>query len=305
MRTLCAVCAAMILALLAAPVGAKPPKEPDPAQESARMLALGIELQKRGRHIEAIQIFDDALALFAHVKIRYYKMNSLVALGRVEEAAAILKAIREAPELADRKDTLDRLAKTLEQALKPRPVRIEVAERLPARLSVDGKDVGLAPQNMALSPSSHRVEASLDGYITEVRTFDVAPGTTQITIKLELREKQAAPVVEPIVEPAIEPPNYWLPWTLIGAGAAAVVGASGYWAKHAIDSGNLEPGDTQSPINLILGGVVTGAGVALMATGLVLYPWDDGPQDGDEGVDVEAGFMELKGGGLFLLGGQF
>ena len=313
LRTLLAACLA--LGVLALAAEAKPP---DPRAESARLLGEGIELQKRGRHLEALDVFQRAHDIVPHVKIRWYRLKSYQALGRIRDARRVLLAIADAPELQDRRKELDELRVTFDQALGAVAVQVSAAGiegTAAAELRIDGRPSGKLPLTLHLVPKSYLFEARLEGYEPTPVTVAIKPSRETVEIELKLTKKKPVvpklgkPELIPKPEPKPKPGGRWLPWTLIGAGIAATLGSAGFFAKHAIDAGELDEarGDEQSPINLVLGGVTAGVGVGLIVTGALLLPDDDGGKTRKAGTGAPVGvsLWEVPGGGLVLMTGRF
>lgn len=291
--------------LMGVPAMAKPPETP--AQAAARLTRLGIQLQDEGRHLEAIRIFDDALQRVPHVKIRYYKMRSYHALGRAADAQAILVDIIDDPALQDRRAELNELRTTLKQALQPVSVRVVTPAVSGATVTLDTKRMGRTPLDLQVVPGGHTLKLERDGYKTHEQALTVTPGQAQQVLEITLSKVEVVPEATPEPEPK-PAPNTWLPWTLIGVGGAAVLGSSGFWAKHVSDAAEVDklgPGYSQSSINLILGGVTAGLGAGLIVTGIVLF--DDDESDAQPAAPAVStiGTTPLPGGGAVFVGGRF
>ncbi len=300
----------VVTALLVA-AGTVMAKPPDPRAEAAKLLGLGIELQKNGRHLEAIKIFDDAHSKVPHVKIRYYKMKSYQALGRLEDARAILNKIFDDPALAAKKNEMLELRKTFDQALKAVDIRIVATGLEGADVYVDGNSVGKTPFAGQLTPGTHVIRVAMKGYKDETRTVRLLPGADVTAVTVDL--KKAAPTIK-IDKPVKPPPppkkSKWLQWSLIGGGAALALGSVGFFAKHSSDGSELEdlranaqPGqiyDDQTSGNLIMGGVFAALGVGLVTTGLVLWPWNEGGDKSSKSVNIEALGVGADGDGSYI-----
>lgn len=307
-----AVAVLVALLVFASPALAEPPTDAD-RQEAARLLGLGIQLQEGGRHLEALRIFDDAHQRVPHVKIRYYTLLSFHALGRHADAMKVLEEIYEAPELDRRhRRRLDELRQTLQAALQAVQVRIEADGVVGARVFVNDREVGITPYLAELAPGAYVIRIQMDGYEPTQRAVTIQPTHETVQVSMAMTaaadpdpdpnpDPDPAPDPQPDPTPAPDGSELILPWTLIGVGIAAVVGSTGYWVKHAVDNSNLEPGDEQSPINLILGGVAVGVGAGLIVTGVLLLPE---PAESEPGVDG-VGILSIEGGGVIFATGRF
>ena len=304
---------ALLLALTPPPAAAAPP--PSDREDAAKLLGLGIQLQKAGRHLEALKVFEDAYGKVPHVKIRYYTMQSYQALGRIGDARRVLVEIMEDPALQDRRRKMEELKKTFDQALTPRPVRITVTGAPAASVFIDGEARGKAPLLVELVPRSYLIRVEAKGFDGQSKTVTVPPGHGTISVTFDLLPRAVVDPKpdekpkEPLPRPT-EVPSWrrWVPWTLIGTGIAASLGSVGYFVKHAVDTGKLEEGDTQSPVNLIGGGVFLGVGIGLITTGILLFPDEPKPSatTGSAGLSLnELGALPIEGGGIVILGGRF
>lgn len=308
MRTLTLRGLIVLLCLTLAGVAvAKPPAPETSGQAAARLTRLGIQLQKEGRHLEAIRIFDDALGKVPHVKIRYYKMRSYHALGRAADARAILVKIIDDPALQDRRSELEELRNTLDQSLRPSKVSIVTPGIDGASVFLDDVLKGKTPCVLDVVPGGHHLKITADGYSDASRSLKVSPGDGKREVSIPLLKKAVVPDVTPTPKPAPDPPNYWLPWTLIGAGGVSVLGSTGFWVQHLSDADKLETlpeGYSQSSINRIMGSVTAGLGVALIVTGVLLLP-DSGDEAEEASMAPTVGAVPLQGGGAVFIGGRF
>jgi hypothetical protein len=187
-----------------------------------------------GRHAEAAALYRESYALYAHP-------GTLFNLALSEtEAGHRARAHRAWSELLARYgDVISELAhRTAEQrlrALEPELARIEiVSEPEGARVAVDSELLGSAPVSIAIEPGQHRVEAALEGYVSQ--SWEVA---VVAQARLEHRftlapDRPAEPANVVLVRaPILDPPrpvpaesfeNGPWPWILGGAGVLAIAG---------------------------------------------------------------------------------
>jgi hypothetical protein len=131
-----------------------------------------------------------------------------------------------------------------------------------ARLTIDGKDIGVAPYRGSLAPGPHRIVASREGYEAVEMDIDVAADQADVQsfeVKLTVRETAPPP-------PPRSRPFRTLKWAGAGATVAALAWGSVWIAVDGKGTcgGPLETCpevyDTRMP-----GLVIAGAGVALGA----------------------------------------
>jgi len=151
------------------------------------------------------------------------------------------------------------------------PPRLAITTREPGMaVTVDGQPSGLSPlpEPLELAPGPHTVRLEKDGFVPIQRRVELAPGDV-VTLELE----------PPVPEPGS---SVWA-WTTLGSGAALVGLGAGYFIHYGVlyadaqdPPADEEPG-TVEDTDLIVGGIATGLGAALIVTSFFLWPGDEGP----------------------------
>jgi hypothetical protein len=158
---------------------------------------------------------------------------------------------------------LDRALAT--DARRFQPVTLAVASHpAGATIALDGRPAGVTPLRLRISPGSHEVAVSLEGYRTQTRDLEAEGGQD---LEIDFPLAPAEPVRR--LSPALK----WLAW-----GGAAVALAAGGWlvARDGDDAGGgggaVEGRETHA--SGTEGVVWIGVGVVLGATGATLWAFE-------------------------------
>jgi hypothetical protein len=166
---------------------------------------------------EALDLYLDALKSWDHPSIRYNAAVCLIKLDRMVEAYEHMQAaMRYGAEPLG--PVLHKQGETYLQILKSSVSHLEVVCPDPGGISVtlDGKRLDKCPDTLLVTPGKHQIVSEKAGYRTERREVTAPPGgkeTVVIVMQLEGTRKLERRW------------SRWLPWTVVGVGAAFSVAA--------------------------------------------------------------------------------
>ena len=221
------VVAIAIILASAAPARAEDPwAKGVPAETQKKANALFAEANQlfaKQAHPAALVKYEQAIALWDHPLIRFNMAVTLVRLDRLIEAAdALEQALRfgAAPFPAE----LYQQALDYKKLVGGRVGTIEAScTQKDAHVLLDGKRWFTCPrtERMRVTAGEHTLVGERDGFITLSRRVVVAGGATAKE-KLELLPIDAAVKFE-------YPVSRWVPWAIVGAGAAIGFGGLGVY----------------------------------------------------------------------------
>ena len=212
---------AVLLSLSAAAKGAPPPPDDD-TQAAKKYFQWAQNLYKQARYAEAINKFEEAYRLKPHPTIFFNIGRCYEQLGDINKA---LKNYREylriAPDAKDRELVTDAIT-NLERRLREQGVQhlSILSDPTSARVSIDGKYVGLSPLAIELPPGNHRMTLAKEGYDTVEKGFVLSPDKSmELEVALKV-QAPAAPPPPPVA--AVQPKSAGEPVKTTAAPAAAV-----------------------------------------------------------------------------------
>jgi tetratricopeptide (TPR) repeat protein len=283
------------------------PADVNPKKKAIDLVKLGIELQTEGRHELALSAFDEAWSYEAHPKVLFYKARSLMALKRFSDARDAYLRLQSESSLkgGQSAEIAVNLAEAVEQ-LRVTEVTIGSGGVPGVIISVDGRELGVAPVSATWPRGTYRLSAERAGYERVDETLIVAG---EVNLAVDLLPKNPVAKPEPVPETLAidrheerdEPAgNTALAWTTLGAGASAFVAGGaflGYYAwlhTRSLSADEMLEDDT---IDLVLGASLVAVGVGLGVTSIFLFPGDGEagptawllPWGGTESVGVSLG----------------
>lgn len=257
----------------------------------------GREMYRQGNLEGAVEEFRTAFDLFpTSSKLAFNLGRVSERLGRTAEAANWYRTyLKLAPEAPDRAE-IEALVASLERRLTAQQGTLVVTtEPLGAAVFVDGATTaaGQTPLTVRLAPGEHALRVTLEGHRTALQTINLEAGQrSAMTVRLEPME--AAPPPEdppPVVDraPADDGAVRWLPWAVMGAGAA-VAGTGAFFVAKAFDAqderdatiqdgGSVEDAkaaDDDARTFQTVGWIGVGVGVAAIGGGLAWWLLDTG-----------------------------
>ena len=195
----------------------------DKQHEAEAIFAEGNTLFAEQSHAAALDKYRAALAIWDHPLIRFNLAVTLIRLDRVLEAADDLeRALRFGA--APFKPELYEQALDYQRLLAGRIGTLSVSCDQPdARVQLDGKSWLACPgqKTERTLVGEHTVVAERRGYLTSSRRLVVTGGAT-VKHAVELVSLDKAVVLE------YRYPR-WIPWTVLGAGAAITLGGAATW----------------------------------------------------------------------------
>ena len=230
-----ALCLATITA--PAPAEADPPSS-DPAPPSVSLpwhQGVSTESKRQAREsftraaefkaqfllADAVAAYEDALSHWEHPEIRFELATVLMKIGRyLDTYASLQRALEWGPEALTEKDRAE--ARTMEQILLSQHLTmVELRCDQPGvEVTLEGKPLFVGPGRWRgpVLPGERVVSARKSGLYPVVRRESLQPGQ-RITATLELSEDR-------ILETR-RWQRAWLPWAVVGAGAALGVAGAG------------------------------------------------------------------------------
>ena len=195
-------CVAAVLVLLsAAPASAQSAADKKRAQE---LQVAGVRLLDQGDNRGALKKFEEAIRIFPSPKILFNMGRAHAAMGSdVEAVNEFERFLDEAPYAP--KQSRDEAEKIV-QGLRPRLSYVEIGtDDVGSRISVDGREVGLAPlaRPLAISPGAHELRVEKADMLTETRSVSPVAGQ-KVRVFVKLRPLAASKPV--VVAPPPPPP---------------------------------------------------------------------------------------------------
>ena len=233
------VCA--VLLLQAAPVGAQPERE-----RATELFRRGNEEFARGRVHRALEAYRAAWLLAKSFDIACNLGRAEAELGMSRDAAEHLDhCLRNFPASgrAELREAETRFRELYERVRSLVAVVIPRIEPTGAALTLDGRAIGVSPLSgpLFVLPGSHRLDASLKGYVDASRVVEMRPGETY-SVRLSLQRDMPAtappaPVEGRKAEPALQ--SLKLPLVVGGAGLALIgLGAATLFSVRAGERGD-------------------------------------------------------------------
>ncbi|MBT8492621.1 MAG: PEGA domain-containing protein [Deltaproteobacteria bacterium] len=338
MWRLCAGVAFLVVASTQAQAQNQPAQEPEhsrPAPEPERPWARGVApgdqqtalaLFETGNkqfvdesYVEARTTYERALAKWDHPSIRYNLSECLIHLDRPVLAYEHLQmslTFGAAP-LGER---VYRRALTRQKLLESSLARVEVSgDQSGARFSLDGEELFVGPgsRTVVVKPGRHLLVVEKEGFSTLSDRIVAIPGEPY---KARI---QLAPVVADGVE-LRRRWSAWMPWMVVGAGAAVGLAGGGLLLKGESDLGDFDdavvetcPGgclddaipellDDRDRANRyrLAGGVLLGVGAAVAVTGSVLVIFNQ-PKKITTGKSVQVSGLLVPGSAGMTISGRF
>lgn len=226
------IIAAIAVASVIAPAGPAAAESPTPwahgvpTADQAQANALfeeGNQLFAQKAHALALDKYKAAIALWDHPMIRFNMAVTEIRLERILEATHDLeRALRfgEAPFAPG----LYHQALDYQTLLKGRIGDLEVScEQAGVQVMLDGQPLFECPgvRTLRVMAGEHVVVGDRAGFLTSSTRVVVASGDTAAH-RIQLVSLEAATVIE-------YPHPRWLPWTIVGGGAAITLGGLGFY----------------------------------------------------------------------------
>lgn len=177
MKAFLALLLCMSFLCLPVAVFAGPPSEAD-AKKVVKMTADAAIAFDKGDFEKALQLYNQAHALWANPKITFAIVKCLEALKRYKEALdAATRGLNENPDATIQSRLMGKKA-TLEQALTKGKLDLRIAPT-GSTVLIDGKSVGNAPLDpIELSVGNHQIEISHPNHAKIVQGVTIVGGTT-------------------------------------------------------------------------------------------------------------------------------
>lgn len=301
----------LVATSLAAPRGVvAQPAATATKQEAADLVNRAVALQKAGEHVTALPLFSEAYALRPDPILLFLKARSHFALAQYAEARDAYVAVRRHPEQVGPRNMLElerNLARCNDE-LKETRVHVATTGVSGASLLLDGRFVGRTPLDVSLRRGVYTARLEKEGYLSHESALEVT-GEAELPFEVALQAIAPGPVPsEPVVAAPVvaaapqEKPSSGLSrtaWAWITVGASAVVLGTGlgFLGDYAVKKGSSLPADEHwegTTANLAIGGTLTGVGVALATTAIVLFA-----TNGDSRATESTGFFLVPSpGGL-------
>jgi hypothetical protein len=157
----------------------------------------------------------------------------------------------------------------------PKPALLQVKTKPDVcELVIDGKPFGrVKKEPIELPPGEHQIEARAEGFVSVSSRVLLEPGkVTEVALTLSPIQVEKALVSQ------VRPRRALWNWVGIGLGSALIAGSVFPFVRYGLDKKEARPasayytGDTVSPTNAIIGGVLLGTGTVAIVTSLVLWP---------------------------------
>jgi hypothetical protein len=177
---------------------------PASAQDASDLVKEGVQLRREGHGVEALAVFERALAMEPTPRNRAQVALAEQALGFWVEAERDLSAALAAGEgtwFAQHQDALNKALDAIRRRLATLVVDVNVDG---AELWINGVRAGTAPMPnpIRIVAGSVVVEARADGYAPQTHRLEIDPGA-ETNDRLELTP---LPVAEPVSRPAASEP---------------------------------------------------------------------------------------------------
>jgi hypothetical protein len=260
----------------------------------------GVRAFGERRYADAVQSFVEADALAPSAPLSF---NIARAFERLDNAAAALRwyrdYLRRSPQAANAAEVQARVSEHA-ATLAARGVQQLTVLTSPdgATLSIDEQPVGPTPITLELKPGRHRAILHLTGYLDQTAEFVLDARTPQ-DLSLKLVAQPPAPTGNVAPAPRASSPNADrgasptekerrfgpVPWVVVGAGAASMLGALGFeLGRRSAESAaeNASQLDYQTHFDAMQGRQTTArvlfaVGGGLLVTGGVLFFLDRPP----------------------------
>ncbi|HEU4407920.1 MAG TPA: CDC27 family protein [Polyangiaceae bacterium] len=298
------------------------------ANEAREAFRAGISLEQAGDWERALKKFRDAAGFKSTPQVRFHIARCLEKLGHWTEAIGAYELAMADATGADRNEIMKH-AKPAVEALRGKVPKL-VLERGPgAELStvqLNDTEVGSASfgQPMALNPGGHVLKVS-EGGATEEQIVVMAEGETK-TVVIRPPKKAATPPPPPApsqpLAPAPEPEagSNWLPWGLMGVGAASLAAAGVFVVLRQQRLNDLEdqcgPDRDNCPASAkslyddgkrfsLLANVTGGVGAAALGAGVVLLLVQPKGKDAAPTASSATSLRLTLSPGMVGVGGRF
>jgi hypothetical protein len=313
---------ALALAVIAPPARAQSANA-DEAREAFRE---GISYEQAGDWGRALKRFRDAAAFRSTPQIRFHIARCLEQLGNWTEAIGAYELAVADATGAQRKE-IAKHARPAVEALRKKVPKL-ILQRAPGAefvtVHLNDAEVGAASfgQPLALNPGGHVLRVSEAG-LSEEQNVVLTEGETR-TVVVQPPKVPAGPAPAPparAAKPAPPPPERaarptWLPWTLLGVGAASLAATGVFVAlrQQRVNDINDECGPDGQPCPssvrpiyddgrrfTLLANVTGAVGVAALGAGVVVLllqrPAGDKPPPRPAAVEaaVSPGFVGVRG----------
>ncbi len=168
----------------------------------------------------------------------------------------------EAAELAG--DLAGTIRTKIETLLRTPPVLTLISEPFGAKVTIDGRDLGVTPMEQEVTAGPHKIEVSKEGFVTQQRTVEGVAGVRDmVTFSLLRSDKDW------------RTPAWRAGWATFGVGIAGLAAGGTLLALHGRPyRANCAPdgdGDCRNLYDTRTGGIIaTATGGALLVTGIAL-----------------------------------
>ncbi|MCU0684983.1 MAG: CDC27 family protein [Polyangiaceae bacterium] len=314
-----------MLALCVAPAAHAQSSNAHDAREAFRT---GISLEQAGDWERALKKFRDAAAFKSTAQVRFHIARCLEKLGNWTEAIGAYELAMADATGADRNEIVKH-SKPAVESLRARVPKL-ILERGPGAelvaVQLNDTELGSASfgQPITLNPGGHVLKVS-EGGTTEEQIVVMIEGETK-TVVLHPPKKPppppaAAPAPQAPPPPEAEPGPNWLPWALVGTGAASLIASGVFVALRQQRLGDLDdqcsnantcPASARTTYDdgkrfTLLANVTGAVGVAAVGTGVVLLlvqPKEkSAAQPSSTSLRLQVGLGTVGLGGRFLASG--
>lgn len=164
----------------------------------------GQTLYTASKYKEALAKFEESYAAKPHPATVFNIARCQDQLGDFVKAMTSYKEyLRQSPQASDADDVVKAIA-TIEQKLQAKGSQhlLVYVDPATARVSIDGKDIGVSPAAAAIPPGSHKVVITAEGFDAYERTFAMsASRSMEMTVSL----RPATPPVAKVEPTKAEP----------------------------------------------------------------------------------------------------
>lgn len=197
---------------------------PEDKQRARELFARAADLKAQFLLADAVKTYEEALGLWEHPEIRFELATVLMKIGRyLETYAGLQRALEWGPDALNEKDRAE--ARTMEQTLlREHLTMVELSCQQPGvEVTLEGKRLFVGPGTWRgpILPGERVFSARRAGFYPVVRRESLQPGQ-RVAATMELSEDHI-----------LEKHRWqrtWVPWAVVGAGAAlGVVGAGLQW----------------------------------------------------------------------------
>ncbi|HEU4537171.1 MAG TPA: CDC27 family protein [Polyangiaceae bacterium] len=314
--------APLALALFCAPAARAQSANAHDAREAFRA---GISLEQAGDWEKALKKFRDAASFKSTPQVRFHIARCLEKLGNLTEAIGAYELAMADATGADRNEIVKH-SKPAVEALRAKVPKL-VLERGPGAelvaVQLNDTELGASSfgQPITLNPGGHVLKVT-EGGVTEEQIVVMTEGETK-TVVLRPPKKAAPPPAPAPAAPAPAPAEPeagagWLPWALVGTGAASLVATGVFVALRQQRLGELDdqcsnantcPPSARSTYDdgkrfTLLANITGAVGVAAVGAGVVLLLVQ--PKEKNTTPASATTSLRLQvGPGMVGLGGRF